>query len=161
MPNPLRRFASAPTHPATVHFPLALFPAALVFDGLAWWDGGSGYTQGAFVLMVLGLAGAAVAATTGFAQLLDVVPDSPAWRLTIVHLSVQLAAVSILVVGLLLRVNDRDLSHPSVAATAVSAAGTLALLVGAWFGGHLVFKHAVGVESSPSAPPDEPALPAS
>jgi uncharacterized membrane protein len=156
MPNPLKRFLGEPTHPAVVHFPLALYPAAVLFDILALAvHGGAAYTRGAFVLMLAASAMAAVAAITGFAELMDIAPDSAAWKTAIVHMSVQLTAVTVLVVSLLLRLGHVDDARPPLAAVALGIAGTLILFVGGWFGGHLVFRHRVGVE--PPAPVEESA----
>jgi uncharacterized membrane protein len=149
MPNPLKRFLGEPTHPAVVHFPLALYPAAVLFDILALTrDSGATYTRGAFVLMIAATAMAAVAAVTGFAELMDIAPESAAWKAAIAHMSVQLTAVTTLVVSLLLRLRHVDDAHPPLAAFGLGIVGTLVLFVGGWLGGRLVFRHGAGVASS-------------
>ena len=148
MANPLRRFAGDPVHPATVHFPLALFPAATLFDVLALTLGdGSVYTRGAFILIAAASVAALLAMTTGFVQLLDVPPESRAWRLALWHMSVQLLAASVLVTGLLLRLGHLDAAHAPIAAIALKAGGSAILLFGGWLGGHMVFSHGVSVEA--------------
>lgn len=150
MPNPLRRFAGDPTHPATVHFPLALYPAVILFDILALTNaGGAGagtYTRAAFILIVAATIMALVAMVTGFVQLLDVPAASPAWRLAIIHMSVQLTAACVLVGSLLTRLGHIDDPHPPLVAVILAIVGTLILFVGGWMGGHLVFTHGVSVE---------------
>jgi uncharacterized membrane protein len=148
MPNPLKRFVGDPTHPAVVHFPLALYPASVLFDVLALTRGdGSLYTHGAFILILAASAMAVVAAVTGFADLIDIRPDSRAWKTAIAHMSVQFTAVTVFLVSLLLRLRHVDDAHPPLAAFALGVIGTVILFVGGWLGGRMVFRHGVGVES--------------
>jgi uncharacterized membrane protein len=147
MANPLKRFAGDPVHPAVVHFPMALYPATILFDlpALTRSDG-SLYTHGAFILILGASVMALVAIVTGFAELLDIPPDSRAWKLALAHMSVQLTAVTVLVVSLLLRLGHIDDARPALAAIVCAIAGTLLLFVGGWLGGHMVFTHGVSVE---------------
>lgn len=148
MPNPLKRFLGDPTHPAVVHFPLALYPAAVLFDVLALTRGdGSPYTRSAFILILAATAMAVVAAVTGFAELVGISPESRAWRTAIAHMSVQLTAVTVLLVSLLLRLRHVDDARPPLAAFVLGVVGTLILFVGGWLGGRMVFRHGVGVEA--------------
>lgn len=148
MTNPLKRFAGDPTHPAVVHFPLALYPATVLFDVLALTRGdGSLYTHGAFILILAATAMAVVAMVTGFAELLDIRPDARAWKLAITHMSVQLTAATVLIVSLLLRLGHVDDARPPLAAIILTVAGTLILFVGGWLGGRMVFQQGVGVEA--------------
>ena len=147
MRNPLKRFAGDPTHPAVVHFPLALYPATVLFDILALTrDEGSLYTHGAFILILAASAMAVVAMVTGFAELLDIKPESGAWKLAIAHMSVQLTAATVLIVSLVLRFRHVDDAHPPLAAFVLAVVGTIILFVGGWLGGRMVFRHRVGIE---------------
>jgi uncharacterized membrane protein len=147
MANPLRRFAGDPTHPAVVHFPLSLYPAALLFDVLAYaTHGDSLYTHGAFVLMLAATVMAVVAMATGFAQLPDIPPESPAWKIAMMHMTVQMSAGCIFLVSLLLRLRHVDDAHPPIAAFVCAIVGVVVLFYGGWLGGHMVFTHGVSVE---------------
>jgi uncharacterized membrane protein len=147
MTNPLKRVFGDPTHPAIVHFPLALYPATVLFDILAFTrDDGSVYTHGAFILILAASVAAVVAMVTGFAELMDIPPDSRAWKLAIAHMSVQLTAATILLISLLLRLGHVDDARPPLAAIACAVVGTLILFVGGWLGGHMVFSHGVSVD---------------
>jgi uncharacterized membrane protein len=147
MTNPLKRMFGDPTHPAVVHFPLALYPAAVLFDLLAFTRGdGSLYTHGAFILMLAATIGAVVAMTTGFAQLPDIAPDSPAWKTAILHMSVQMGAAGIFLASILLRLRHVDDVHPPIAAVICAIIGLAVLFYGGWLGGHMVFSQGVGVE---------------
>lgn len=147
MANPLKRAFGDPTHPAVVHFPLALYPATLLFDLLAFTrDDGSVYTHGAFILIVAASIAAVGAMITGFAQLPDIPPNSPAWKTAMLHMSVQMTAGGIFLVSLLLRLRHVDDLHPPIAAVLCTVIGTGALFYGGWLGGHMVFSHGVSVE---------------
>jgi uncharacterized membrane protein len=160
MRNPLARLFGDPTHPAVVHFPLALYPAAVLFDVLAFARGdGSLYTHGAFILMLAATAGAVVAMITGFAQLPGIQPDSPAWKTAILHMSVQMGAASVFLVSILLRLRHVDDAHPPVGAFICSIVGTGILFYGGWLGGRLVFSHGVGVDASAMTSPSSAAEP--
>src|SRR5690348_15384806 len=148
MANPLKRAFGDPTHPAIVHFPLALYPATVLFDILAFTrSDGSVYTHGAFILIVAASIAAVGAAITGFAQLPDISPDSPAWKTMILHMSVQMTAAVIFLVSLLLRLKHVDDAHPPIGAFICAVVGLVALFYGGWLGGHMIFSQGVGVET--------------
>ncbi len=159
MANPLKRAFGDPTHPAVVHFPLALYPATLLFDLLAFMRGdGSVYTHGAFILIVAASIAAVGAMVTGFAQLPDIPPGSPAWKTAMLHMSVQMTAGGIFLVSLLLRLRHVDDVHPPIAAVLCAVIGTGALFYGGWLGGHMVFSHGISVERRDDAPVPPPAI---
>lgn len=148
MANPLKRFAGDPTHPAIIHFPLALYPAVVLFDILALTqNNGSLYTHGAFILLLAASVMAVIAMVTGFAELLDLPPGAQIWKLALAHMSVQLTAAGVFLVSLLMRVGHVDDAQPPLAAFVLAIVGTLLLFVGGWLGGHMVFTHGVGVEA--------------
>jgi uncharacterized membrane protein len=152
MANPLKRAFGDPTHPAVVHFPLALYPATLLFDILAFTrSDGSVYTHGAFILIVAASIAAVGAAITGFAQLPDIPPGSPAWKTAILHMSVQMTAAVIFLVSLLLRLRHVDDAHPPVGAFICVIIGLVTLFYGGWLGGHMVFSQGIGVETRDGA----------
>ena len=147
MANPLKRAFGDPTHPAVVHFPLALYPATVLFDILAFTrSDGSVYTHGAFILIIAASIAAVGAAITGFAQLPDIPPGSPAWKTAILHMSMQMTAAVIFLVSLLLRLKHVDDAHPPIGAFICAVIGLAALFYGGWLGGRMVFSQGVGVE---------------
>ncbi|HEY8291535.1 MAG TPA: DUF2231 domain-containing protein [Thermomicrobiales bacterium] len=159
MANPLTRAFGDPTHPAVVHFPLALYPATLLFDLLAFTRSDpSVYTHGAFILIVAASIAAVGAMITGFAQLPEIPPGSPVWKTAMLHMSVQMIAGSIFLVSLLLRLRHVDDVHPPIAAVVCAVIGTGALFYGGWLGGHMVFSHGVGVEREDDAPAPSPTI---
>jgi uncharacterized membrane protein len=159
MTNPLARLFGDPTHPAVVHFPLALYPAAVLFDVLAFTrSDGSLYTHGAFILMLAATIGAVGAMVTGFAQLPAIEPESPAWKVAILHMSVQMGAACLFLVSILLRLRHVDDAHPPIGAFICAIIGMGVLFYGGWLGGRLVFSHRVGMEAdavtAPSPAPE-------
>jgi uncharacterized membrane protein len=157
MTNPLARLFGDPTHPAVVHFPLALYPAAVLFDVLAFTrSDGSLYTHGAFILMLAATAGAVAAMVTGFAQLPGIQPDSPAWKTAILHMSVQMGAACIFLVSILLRLRHVDDAHPPIGAFICAVGGVGVLFYGGWLGGRLVFSHGVGIDTADETTPLPP-----
>jgi uncharacterized membrane protein len=98
------------------------------------------------VLLLAATVMAVVAIVTGFVQLPDIPPDAPAWQLAIAHMTVQMSAGGIFLVSLLLRLHHVDDAHPPVAAFVCAVVGVIALFVGGWLGGRMVFTHGVSVE---------------
>lgn len=149
MVNPLRSLFREPLHPPTTHFPMALFPMVVLFDLLSLLqEDGSLYTHAAFVVVLTGLITAGIAAVTGFVHLLcDVPASSRAWRVAITHMTVQLTALSVLLVSFVFRVGHVNDDNAPVMAVALGVVGTLILLFGGWLGGRLVYHHGVGVST--------------
>ena len=149
-------------HPAIVHLPLALLPAAILFDlaGLVrptwtWLERG-----GAF-LLILAALGAAAAVVAGEQAEEGLGPLPPAAH-EVVHAhedtgkKALVGCAALAIARLLLSIRDRD--RPRLTALflrvllLVAAGGTLLLMVRtADLGGQLVYRHGVGV--------DRPAVP--
>jgi uncharacterized membrane protein len=150
MVNPLRGGRGRPLHPMLVHFPIALYPVSLLFDWLSHRaEDGNGYVKGAFVLLLCGLIGSALAALAGFADYLLIPAGTRAWRLATVHLSAQLLAAAVILVDLLVRRRDLDLSVTPLGPVLLSAAGVALVASGAALGHELVYRYARRVEPDP------------
>ncbi len=150
MINPLRGGRGRPLHPMLVHFPVALYPVSLVFDWLSHRAGdGNAYVRGAFVLLLCGLIGSALAAVAGFADFLLIPAGTRAWRLATVHLSAQLVAAAVVLVDLLVRHRDLDLSVTPLGPVLLSVAGVALVAAGAALGGELVYRYGHRVEAQP------------
>ena len=73
MANLLRGGKGRPLHPLLVHYPSALYPTSLLFDGLSHLAAdGTPFVKGAFALIVTGLVVSVVAAAAGFADFLAI-----------------------------------------------------------------------------------------
>jgi uncharacterized membrane protein len=113
----------------------------------AWWLG-----------LVVALCWTAVTALTGFADWLKITRGTPMWRTATFHALVNLAAGGIFLIAAIVGHDDgwREgavTSGPFV----LTILGFLALMVGGWLGGTVVFVHGMRVLELP----DEPALKAS
>jgi len=157
MANLLRGGKGRPLHPMLVHFPLALYPASLLFDGLSHVAAdGNPWVRGAFTLIVAGLAVSALAAVTGFADYLLVESGTRIWKLATTHLTVMLVASVVFLGGALLRARDLDVTATPAGLVALSLAGAGLLAFGALLGGDLVYRHGRRVEGSPATPDEDP-----
>jgi uncharacterized membrane protein len=131
-----------PLHPALVHFPVACWSlavaadfASLHFGAAAWaWSGG---------LLAVGCAMAVVAMLAGLLELARV-PEGVAMRDTYLHMSAMLVALLLFATSLLLRLDHLKPLAPNIASLLLDTGGFLALAVGGWLGGKLVYGHGVG-----------------
>lgn len=139
--KPLRH----PSHPLFVHFPSALFPAALLFDVISRIDADLTLTRAAFYNISLGLAVAALAVITGLVDYLPMIGGSTKKRLGTYHLIGQVASVFCFGVSLLVRAFDFDTTQTAWPALLLAATGVGALGVGNYFGGSLVYRQGMRV----------------
>lgn len=140
-----------PIHPALTDFPLALLPAALVFDAVGAWIDPRAFTAGYLCV----LAGVVMSAPTAVSGLLDLVAipkqEEEAADLAIWHLCAALTGVGLFVGSLVARPRLAAPMGSGVwVVLALELAGTLALLGAGWLGGHLVFHHGLGVDKPES-----------
>jgi len=157
MANLLRGGTGRPLHPMLVHFPLALYPASLLFDGLSHLAAdGNPWVRGAFALVVAGLAVSLLAAVTGFADYLLIEGGTRTWKLATTHMTVMLVASVAFLGGALLRARDLDVTATSAGPFALSLAGAGLLAAGALLGGDLVYRHGRRVERWPAARGGDP-----
>jgi uncharacterized membrane protein len=147
MANPLRGGRGRPLHPAFVHFPLALYPVSLLFDGISYLvEDGNPFVKGAFTLLVVALAFSVVAVLTGFTDFLLVPAGSSAWRLGVIHMTLQLVGSGLFIANTILRARDLDVTTSPLGPIVLSAAGVVIMWAGGQFGRDLVFRHGLRVE---------------
>lgn len=72
------------------------------------------------------------------------VPEGPAMRDTYLHMSVMLIAFALFTTRLLLRLDQLQPLAPDTVSLLLDAGGFLALAVGGWLGGRLVYGHGIG-----------------
>lgn len=141
-----------PTHPMFVHFPTALYPAALVLDGLSIALDDEAYARSATILIGLGLAAVLPATLTGLVDWAGMVKGSTKRRAATVHLLVQAAAQSAAAGTLLIHLGLwRRL--PTVGAVAALCVTTALTFAGNWLGGTLVYRMAMRVGGKPEPSP--------
>jgi nitrite reductase/ring-hydroxylating ferredoxin subunit/uncharacterized membrane protein len=126
-----------PLHPALAQFALGSFTSAAVLDGL-----GTGRRESS-TLIVAGLAGTLPTVAAGWADYADAHEEQQ--RVGLVHAAVNGSAVACFGTALALRARGRSGRLASV------AGGVLGLL-GAWLGGHLAYRQALGANQSEAVP---------
>lgn len=136
-----------PSHPLFIHFPAGLLPAAFFLDlaSQVWPDRGLGRV--ASFNVGLGLAGAVPSALTGLVDYLGMVGGSKKKRVATRHLIAQLTAVGAFGLSLRWRLGRSDRSRTPRPALALAGVGLLALLVGNYLGGQLVYRHGMRVST--------------
>ena len=134
-----------PSHPPFVHFPSALLPAALVFDVASRLDADLTFTRAAFYNIALGLLVAVFAVITGLVDYLPMIGGSRKKVIGTRHLIAQVAAVCFFALSLLVRSFDFDATQTPIGAIVLAAAGAVALTIGNYFGGTLVYRQGMRV----------------
>jgi uncharacterized membrane protein len=131
-----------PLHPALVHFPVACWSLAVLADFASLWLGEAAWQWSAGLLA----AGCAIALAAMLAGLLELprVPEGPAMRDTYLHMSVMLVAFGLFLTRLLLGLDHLQALAPDAISLLLDAAGFVALAVGGWLGGRLVYGHGIG-----------------
>src|SRR5258708_2076044 len=89
-----------PLHPALVHIPTAVWPAACFFDILSRPTlSGTATIRTSFYCILLGLIVAIVAAPAGLADWWDIKPEKPPRKIGIYHMVLNLITVVIMAVN--------------------------------------------------------------
>lgn len=134
-----------PLHPMLVPFPIVGFMGALVTDIVYWRTAEMQWSNFSAWLITGGLVMGALAAATG---MIDYLGDKKvrAARPATPHMLLNIIAYVIELFNIF--VHSRD-AYASVVPTGLvlSAITVLLLLVSAWLGGSLVYKHGVGVRA--------------
>lgn len=133
-----------PLHPALVHFPVACWSLAVVADFASLWLGESAWRWSGGLLAV-GCTMALAAMLAGMLEL-SRVPEGAAMRDAWLHMGAMLMAFSLFTARLLLRVDHLQPLAPDTLSLLLDAGGFLALVIGGWFGGRLVYGHGVGTD---------------
>ena len=135
---------SHPLHPALVHFPIACWSLATLADLASLYYGKPAWML-AGVLLVIGTLSAIAAMATGFIELLKIDTESTAMKDANRHIFLVMTAWALYASSLFLRLDGTTLTQPHTVDLALSVIGFLFLVIAGWFGGKLVYGHAVGV----------------
>jgi uncharacterized membrane protein len=157
-----------PLHPILIVFPLGLYPIALISDlifiGRFLWDGTiDGFWWGmAFWTLIFGTLMTLGAALPGLIDWLNIPGDAPSKRPATFHLIIGVFFIVPLTLGSILLRNwgtaPTTLNFgggTSVFYVAIAINLFMNVLLGfqGWLGGHLVYVHGIGVESSDKIDP--------
>lgn len=132
-----------PLHPMLVHFPLACWSLATIADFASAHYGKPAWHL-AGTLLLIGLVMALPAIVTGVIELIQVPDERAAMRDAYLHMVVMMLAFALYAASLLMRVDAGHFIAPGAAAITVSACGFVALMIGGWLGGTLVYGHGIG-----------------
>lgn len=134
-----------PVHPALVTVPIGAWVASLVFDIGSHLVGDPGFlAQGSRWLIAVGVLGALAAAMSGLLDLLAIPTGTRAFRIGLVHMSINVAVTVAYAVGFLLR-DGADRGPVGWGPLALSAVALAALGVSGYLGGELAYRYGVRV----------------
>ena len=139
-----------PLHPALVHVPTGLWPAALVFDVCSYcfsdplldrW-----LARTAFWCILVGLIGAVAAVPAGLADWWDIKPDRPARKIGLWHLAINGLVAVLFAANLGVRLYQGvDATPPRPTAATLTGLGVGLLFISGYLGGRMVYDHGIGV----------------
>lgn len=149
--GPLKSKAQAlghPLHPMLVMFPTALLPVALIFDLVHLATGNALWWSISFWTLLAGVVGALLAILPGLLDYGVIPRGTEARRIATQHMVTGLTLTAISLVSLL----TRDFGRVPHTLNAWIPVGLLlvangALVLQGWWGGELVYRHAVGVHT--------------
>ncbi|SES94364.1 Uncharacterized membrane protein [Nitrosomonas marina] len=134
-----------PLHPVLVHFPIAAWFFATIGDVASLYYGEQvGWVAG--VLLVIGVITAVLAMVAGLLELARIDQQSDAMKIANQHMILAMVSWSLYSISLFLRLDGTTLMQPSSAAILFSILGLISLCAAGWYGGRLVFEHAIGVQ---------------
>src|SRR2546429_3229747 len=136
-----------PLHPILAHVPMAMWPAALIFDLLSQRQiGGNAIVRLSFYAIAFGLAAALLAAPTGFVDWSGIKKEKPAWKIGLYHMSLNLIVTLLFALNLGLRWQTfHEASEVDRIPLLLSAVGTLILIGSAYLGGRMGYEYGISV----------------
>ena len=149
----LRGWDGIPLHPHSVHFPIAGYLLAAVFDVVSLLSRGRPWSRDAFVaatwVMVAGAVLALWAAFTGLLEWRFTPRGSQVRRTANAHAATMVTATVLVLACIALRMlHWPGATSTSIPITALSVLAALAVSVGALLGGDLVYAHGVRVDNA-------------
>src|SRR5436190_4660928 len=134
-----------PLHPALVAVPIGAWIASLVFDVASRLVGDPGFlVQGSRWLIGLGVLGAVAAALVGFLDLFAIPTGTRAFRLALVHMSINLTVTVAYAVDFVIR-GGHHTGPVGWGPLVLSAVALAALGVSGYLGGELAYRYGVRV----------------
>ena len=135
-----------PVHPILVTVPIGAWVASLVFDIASHVvdDGAQTYSDGAELLIAVGVIGAVLAAVWGLIDYLRIERGTPAFKVGTIHLVINDVVVVLFVISWIIRRNDDD-GATNGGLIALSIVALALLSVSGWLGGKLAYRYGVRV----------------
>jgi uncharacterized membrane protein len=132
-----------PIHPMLVALPIGLWIFALVCDVVRAAGGSANWGTVAMYCVAAGIVGALIAAVPGLIDYFSI-DEAEMKRIGTLHLAINLGAVVIFAINLWLRFR---LPAASSVPLALSIIGVLAIGLGGWLGGEMVYIKGMAVEA--------------
>jgi uncharacterized membrane protein len=139
-----------PLHVILVPIPIGLWVFALVADVVAAVTGSAEWRTVAFYAIAGGVVGALLAAVPGFIDLFSM-SNPKVKKIGLTHMALNLAAVLFFLLNFVLRLSSEGHAGPM----ALTVLGNVLIGFSGWLGGEMVYRHGVGVDTTP-----QPAAPA-
>jgi uncharacterized membrane protein len=136
-----------PSHPLFVHFPIAYYTAALVFDIMSRISPSPALVLAGTYLLVGALLATVFLVTTGLVDWWGMVRGSSKRRVATRHLLFQVGAAIPFQLTLLLRWSERTSSQAEALWIVLEAVGYCLLVVGQYLGGVLVYEKGMRVST--------------
>jgi uncharacterized membrane protein len=136
-----------PFHPILVTVPIGAWVCSLVFDVASRFVSEPGVLAGGSVWLIgLGVLGALAAATVGFLDFLGLPRRTPAFRVGLLHLSLNLAVTGAYAVNFAWRMGEYGTAAPvGLPMLVLSALSVAVLAVSGYLGGKLAYHYGVRV----------------
>jgi uncharacterized membrane protein len=138
-----------PLHPALVHLPTGLWPAALLLDIGSYIfpeEPARAMAVASYWCIAVGIIAALGAAPAGLADWWDIKPERPAHRIGLIHMSLNVAVLVIFVVSLILRsLQGRATAPVPMIDLVLSIIANAILMVSGYLGGRMVYEYGTGV----------------
>jgi uncharacterized membrane protein len=132
-----------PIHPMLVGFPIGLWVFVLVCDAVHATGGSAAWQTVGTFCVAGGIVGALLAAVPGVIDYFSI-DEAEMKRIANLHLAVNLGAVLVFAINLWLRLR---LPAESNVPFALSLFGVLAMAIGGWLGGEMVYVKGMAVEA--------------
>jgi uncharacterized membrane protein len=134
-----------PLHPALVAVPIGAWIASIVFDVASHVVAdGRFLAEGSRWLIGLGVLGALAAASVGFVDLFAVPTGTRAFRVALVHMTLNLTATVMYAIGFAIR-GDQPTAPVPAGPLVLSVAALAALSAAGYLGGELAYRYGVRV----------------
>ena len=141
------KWVGHPLHPILVHVPMAMWPAALIFDLLSKWQiGGNAMVRLSFYAIAFGLIASLLAVPAGLVDWTGIKKEKPALKIGLYHLALNVVVTALFAINLGLRLQDfRDASIVATAPLTLSILGTAILIASAYLGGRMTYHYGISV----------------
>jgi uncharacterized membrane protein len=135
-----------PFHPILVTVPIGAWVASVVFDIVALANAGEEevFAEGAYWLIGIGVIGAVLAAVFGLMDLLVIPRQTPAFRIGLTHMALNLTVVALFVIGFVVRAGQ-GYEEATVSGFVLSLVAIGLLGVSGSLGGKLAYRYGVRV----------------